>query len=245
MPDQPKNPQDLNVNTPGDWDKIRQNWSKRFDTVQAHADRFFMTDDEMPLRAHLILVMIIGFCFAFILWSSFASLDEVTKGQGKVIPSSEIQVVSSLEGGIIDSFLTHEGDSVKAGQPLVRLRDIQAASDLGSNREKFLGLKAKVQRLQAEAEGRDTPTFTDDVMQGAPSSVKEELEAFRANRRNLELLERHANEPSRPPTKLDYAIVTLGVVVALAAIALPLIVLALVAGSLGTLIGALLGHSAS
>ncbi len=186
MAEPTKKPQDLSVNTPGEWDRIRQEWSKRVDTVQAHADRFFMTDDEMPLRTHLILVMIIGFCFMFILWSSFASLDEVTKGQGKVIPSSEIQVISSLEGGIVNAFMVHEGDAVQAGQPLVQLRDIQATSDLGSNRERFLGLKAKVQRLQAEAEGKDTPVFSDDVMQGAPSSVKEELEAFRANRRNLD-----------------------------------------------------------
>ncbi len=173
------------INNNADWAKIQGDWAKqKFDKVQAHADRFFMTDEELPLRSHLLLLLIVGFVFVFILWANFASLDEVTKGSGKVIPSSEIQIVSSLEGGIVDALLVHEGEEVKAGQPLVQLRDIQATSDLGSNREKYLSLKAKSQRLQAESEGKD-PKFSDDVINGAPSSVREEMQAFRATQLSL------------------------------------------------------------
>lgn len=174
------------INNNADWAKIQGDWAKqKFDKVQAHADRFFMTDEELPLRSHLLLLLIVGFVFVFIIWANFASLDEVTKGSGKVIPSSEIQVVSSLEGGIVDALLVHEGQEVKAGQPLVQLRDVQAASDLGSNKEKYLSLKAKSQRLQAESEGKASPTFTDDVMKGAPVSVREETQAFRATQTSL------------------------------------------------------------
>jgi adhesin transport system membrane fusion protein len=176
---------EASMNNQADWDNIQRNWARRFETAQAHADKYFMTDEELPLRQHLLLVMIAAFVFLFILWGSFASLDEVTKGQGKVIPSSEVQVISSLEGGIVDQFFVKEGDAVKAGQPLVQLHDIQALSDLGSNRQKYLGLKAKAQRLEAEIENLPAPKFSDDVLKGVPAIVQQEIQAFRTDQQNL------------------------------------------------------------
>lgn len=177
----PEKSEALKINDGNDWAKIRQNW----DELQARADKFFMTDEELPLFQHLILVLIAGFFVIFILWANWAKLDEVTRGDGKIIPSSEIQMVQHQEGGIVREFLAREGDTVEAGQVLIRLSDVGATSDLGSNQKKYLGLKAKVERLQAEAVGLDTPTFTADVMKGVPSGVTEELAAFKANRANL------------------------------------------------------------
>jgi adhesin transport system membrane fusion protein len=179
-------PHKLDFNKDDDWAAMRSQWAKeQVERIQAHANRFFVTDDELHLGHHMQLVVIGLFVFVFIAWANFATLDEVTKGQGKIIPSSEIQIVQSLEGGIIDEILVHEGDEVAAGQPLVRLRDVQAASDLGSNRQHYLGLQAKIIRLKAEADGLPTPQFTEEVMKGAPEGVKEEMDAFRANQNNL------------------------------------------------------------
>ena len=179
-------PEKPTINDAAEWAKVRGEWAKdKYQTAQAHADRFFTTDEELPLSQHVILVMIAAFFVMFFLWANFAELDERTRGQGKVIPSSEIQKLQSLEGGIVDEFMVREGDNVKAGQVLMRLRDIQAASDLGANRKKYLGLLAKVERLKAEAEGLDRPSFADEVMQGAPDSVKEEMKAFTADMVNL------------------------------------------------------------
>ncbi len=152
--------------------------------MQARADKYFQTDDELSLRHHMILLTLAAFVACFIVWGNFATLDELTRGDGKVVPSSETQKVQSLEGGIIDEFLVKEGEEVKTGQVLVRLRDIQATSDLGVNRKRYLGLMAKVERLKATADGLSAPQFTDDVMQGAPDSVREETDAFRANQMN-------------------------------------------------------------
>jgi adhesin transport system membrane fusion protein len=185
-PNAPAASETLDINKPEDWVKIRARMSERVETAAARADKFFMTDEEIPLRQHLLLSAIAGFFFLFLLWANFATLDEVTRGQGTVVPSSEIQKMQSLEGGIIDEFLAHEGDSVKAGQPLIRMRDVQATSDLGQNRLKYLGLEAKIARLKAESEDAKTPTFPDEVMQGAPQSVQEEMDAFRANRHNVD-----------------------------------------------------------
>jgi adhesin transport system membrane fusion protein len=162
-------------------DRVRQGWMQnQVGKVAAHAEKFFSTDEELSLSSHFVLLSICGFFILFFLWASFAKLEETTRGEGRIIPSKEIQKISSLEGGIIDKIMIKEGDEVKAGQTLVQLRDIAASSDLGSNEARYLGLLAAVTRLQAEVEGK-VPQFPDEVMKKAPQAVTEEMNAFRAN----------------------------------------------------------------
>lgn len=184
-PDTAKKKSTINQND--EWAKVQAEWAKtQVEKVQAKADRFFTTDEDIPLHQHILLVSMAAFFVVFIIWANFATLDEVTRGQGRIIPSSEIQKLQSLEGGIVDAFMVKEGDEVKAGQLLMRLRDIQATSDLGSNQKRILGLKAKIARLQAESEGKTTPVFPEAVMKGVPESVTEELSSFRASQQNLQ-----------------------------------------------------------
>ncbi len=150
------------------------------------ASRYFDIDDYLPFYKHAMLLVIAGFVFFFIAWANWAALDEVTRGMGKVVPSSEVQSVQSLDAGIVDEFLVKEGDSVKAGQVLMRLSDVEASSDLGANQTRYLGLLALVTRLQAEASGKNEVTFPAEVLKGAPTSVVEEMNSFRANRRQLQ-----------------------------------------------------------
>lgn len=195
------------INDAAGWAKVRGDWAKeKLAVAEAKADRFFNTDDDLPLSQHLILMFITLFFVIFVVWANFAALDEVTRGDGKVIPSTEIQKLQSLEGGIVEEFLVREGDEVRAGQVLMRLRDVQAASDLGSNRARYLGLLAKTQRLKAEAEGLVTPNFSEEVMKEAPQSVQEELESFRANVQNLssqtQVLQQQLNQREQEVTGL-------------------------------------------
>lgn len=181
-----KQDESLRINEAADWAKIRGQWAKeRLETMRAHAENVFDPDDDLPLSRHMMLVVIGTFFVIFVVWANWATLDEVTRGDGKVIPSSEIQMVQHQEGGIVRDFLVKEGDNVTAGQVLMRLSDVGATSDLGSNQKRYLGLKAKSQRLQAEAEGQVTPQFSEDVMKGVPQSVTEELNAFKANQANV------------------------------------------------------------
>lgn len=175
---------EFNVNDEVQWAALRRKWVEdKVDIAAARAEKILMIDhEELPLSRHILLLLIVAFCAIFVLWASFATLDEVTRGEGKVIPSSEIQILSSLEGGVVDEFLAKEGDTVQPGQVLMRLRDIEASSDLGSSRARYLGLLATVTRLQAEAEGKDGVEFAEEVKTGAPQSVAEELNAFNANR---------------------------------------------------------------
>ncbi len=169
------------------WDADPQGTAKnQLDRVEAHLLSLFDTDDDLPLSRHLLLVTIASFFVIFILWANLATLDEVTRGEGKIIPSSDIQAVQILEAGIVEEFMVKEGDLVEAGQILMRLSDIEASSDLGANKVRYLGLLASITRLQAEAEGRKTLTFPEEVMKGAPGNVAEEMNSFRANQQQLQ-----------------------------------------------------------
>ncbi len=169
------------------WTAIRQSWAKeQIGIAEARAISFFDADDQIPLSKHFLLVAITLFFVVFVVWSNMAMLDEVTRGDGKVIPSSEVQSLQSLDPGIVEEFLVKEGDLVERGQVLVRLRDIEASSDLGANRARYLGILASITRLQAQAEGRDEVIFPDEVKQEAANSVVEELNAFRANKLQLQ-----------------------------------------------------------
>ena len=153
----------------------------KMDRTEAHLLNLFDTDDSLSLSRHILLMVIASFFIIFVLWANLAPLDEVTRGEGKIIPSTDTQAVQILEAGIVEEFMVGEGDSVEAGQILMRLSDIEASSDLGANRVRYWGLLASITRLQAEAEGRDMVEFPEEIIKGAPRSVTEELNSFRAN----------------------------------------------------------------
>ena len=170
------------------WLDVRRRWAaEKMDRAKSYARAYLDADDEeLPLARHLLLFAIFGFFVLFVLWANFATLDEVTRGNGKVIPSSEVQALQSLEPGIVEEFMVKEGDEVKAGQILLRLSDVDASSDLGANQARYYSLLASISRLQAEAEDKNTVEFSEEVMKNAPRYVTEELNAFRANKQQLQ-----------------------------------------------------------
>ena len=169
-----------------DFEAIQKEWAKdRANLIRANLLAMFDTDEDLPLSQHLLLVGLCAFFILFFIWANIATLDEIARGQGKVIPSSDTQVVQTLDAGTVEEFLVREGQEVEKGQTLMRLSDIEASSDLGANKARYYGLLASVIRLQAEAEGKPTVNFPDEVMQAAPSSVTEEMNAFRANRQQI------------------------------------------------------------
>jgi len=143
--------------------------------------------DEMSVygisrREHLLLYTIAAFFVIALLWASLTKLEEVTRGQGKIIPSSQVQVIQSLEGGIVEEFLVHEGDVVQADQVLLRMRNVQAKSEYSSQRKRYLSLLAALERLKAEAEGKE-PVFPEELTKEAPEAVRAENDAYYANMR--------------------------------------------------------------
>ncbi len=135
---------------------------------------------------HILLVVIIGFFVVFYLWARQAELEEVTRGEGQVIPSGQIQVVQNLEGGIVAALNAHEGQLVEKGQVLLKIDNVVAASDLKESRARWLALSGLTARLEAETNGKDTINFPKEAMTEAPEIAKREQELFQSRKAGLE-----------------------------------------------------------
>ncbi|WP_225615930.1 HlyD family type I secretion periplasmic adaptor subunit [Methylomonas albis] len=122
---------------------------------------------ELPLQSHLILWFSAAFVAVSLIWAGFASLDEVTRGEGKIIPSSQVQVVQNLEGGIVSEILVQEGQLVDKDQMLLQLDQVRFASSFKEAKLKYFELLANTARLNAEVNG--TPlTIPEEVLKNAP-----------------------------------------------------------------------------
>jgi membrane fusion protein, adhesin transport system len=127
----------------------------------------------------LLLLLAIGFW-----WASVSNLEEVTRGNARIVPTSREQLVQSLEGGIVAELLVKEGQSVEKGQALVRIDATKAQSAYTEGRTKVSALKGAAARLRAEARG--TPLeFPADVLKDT-EVVKNERSAYSAKKTALE-----------------------------------------------------------
>lgn len=118
-----------------------------------------LADRIRPRAAsNLLLWAILGFVTVFLVWASLTELDRTIRGQGRVIASSHLQVVSNLEGGIVDAILVRTGQTVREGQELVRLNRTMTGAELGSGEVTLGALRAKIARLEAEVAGR-SPSY--------------------------------------------------------------------------------------
>jgi membrane fusion protein, adhesin transport system len=140
--------------------------------------------EQTPLKAKKLLYVIAAILIAVIAWAWFAKVDEVTRGEGRVIPSSQLQVIQSLDGGIVSEILVKEGDAVKVGTPLIKIDETRAASSLRENQGQYLALLAKQARLSALAEGG---SFNPPPEVKAESSIvyEQEYALFIASREEL------------------------------------------------------------
>lgn len=136
--------------------------------------------------AHAVVVFIALFFIVFLIWADNATLDEVTRGDGRVIPSSQIQVIDHLEGGIVRQIMVREGEVVDAGQPLIQIENRAAEAELAEKRKQYLNLLATAARLEAESNGLDTIDFPDDVILNAPEVAQNEQQLFQRREQQLE-----------------------------------------------------------
>jgi len=138
-----------------------------------------------PRTSRLLLGASLSLLATFVVWAHFAILDEVKRGSGRVVPSRQMQVVQSLEGGIVGEILVREGDIVQEGDALVRIADTKFASEFGEVRERRGAMAARVARLEAEATARSAPIFSDELVQAAPGAVENERSVFAAHLQRL------------------------------------------------------------
>ena len=138
-----------------------------------------------PRTSRMILYSTLGLMLVALVWAHFAVLDEVKRGNGRVIPTRQMQVLQSLEGGIVGAILVREGEMVNEGQILMRIEDTKFASELGEIRERRGATAARVVRLEAESAGRSTVEFPVELQTSAPQAVAAEKSLFDARRRKL------------------------------------------------------------
>ncbi len=108
---------------------------------------------RLDASRRLIVSAAIG-TFLLLVWSAFAPLDDITRGQGKVIPNSKVQVVQAADPATIAEILVQNGEQVKQGQLLIRLNDSESASQLGQLETETEMLSQRANRLQREASGQ-------------------------------------------------------------------------------------------
>ncbi len=118
---------------------------------------------------------------AFLVWAYFSEVQEVSRGEGRVIPSKQVQVIQSLDGGIVSEILVTEGQSVEVGTPLIRIDETRAISSLRENQSQFYALLAKQARLKALAD--DTPFSPPPEVKKEAPEIYDQENAFYLNSR--------------------------------------------------------------
>ena len=105
-----------------------------------------------PRTSRMLLAAVILLLVSGTTWAHFAILDEVKRGQGKVIPSRQMQVLQSLEGGLVEAIAVQEGDTVQKGQVLARIDNTKFSADLGEVRAKREAAANSLKLLSREVE---------------------------------------------------------------------------------------------
>jgi membrane fusion protein, adhesin transport system len=155
-------------------------------------DLDFMPDVHAATRhrgrrfAYVLTVLSILFFGVMGVWSHYAVLDEVTRGEGTIVPSSRTQVIQNLEGGILAEILVHEGDIVERGDVLVRIENTMAQANLQDARSQYLTLLATEARLVAQIDGAEDIVFPEAVLNEATTVVADQQRLFTARKRQLE-----------------------------------------------------------
>lgn len=151
----------------------------------------FMEELEAAVRlkpsatSNLMLASVSSLVVILLAWMSFSSIDEITHGEGQVVPTSEIQIVQSLEGGVLKELLATEGQSVKKGDVLMKISDVASASEAEGTEAKQSSLAIKKARLEAEANGKEF-IIPDDLAKAARDIARNEQSLYLSRQKELE-----------------------------------------------------------
>lgn len=157
---------------------------------EIHDDNDFIADanwamaEQSPRGARTAIWVSLGALLVLILWASVAEIDEVTKGQGKVIPSRQLQIVQSLDGGMVSEILVREGQSVKQGQLMLKIDPTRFMSNLKENRAEYLALLVRAARLEATASNKPFEAPPEAVVE-IPQIVEQERAYYESMRVEL------------------------------------------------------------
>ncbi|MBA6364110.1 MULTISPECIES: HlyD family type I secretion periplasmic adaptor subunit [unclassified Colwellia] len=156
---------------------------------------------EVPSLHRLTIWAMAALLFCFLIWSYFSELQQVTSGMGKVIPSTQVQIIQSLDGGVLQKLFVQEGMQVIKGQPIASIDDTRFRSDFAEQKQEVSSLRANVIRLRAELSSIligvseswqrqieiniKVPVYPDDLQQNAKFMVERQQEEYSGRIDNL------------------------------------------------------------
>ena len=155
---------------------------------------------DSPWLARATVWTVCACLIVALVWARFAVLEEVTTGEGKAIPSSKVQVIQNLEGGIVTEIFVREGQVVNKGDVLLRLDDTRFLSNRGETEADRLALQARVERLSAEAEGRPL-ALSEELLQQSPQLAEDEMALYRSRQQRLASEQNTLKEQLRQKTQ--------------------------------------------
>lgn len=126
----------------------------------------------------IVIILFFILMIVFVIWAYNSPVEEVTRGNGNIIPSSREQVIQSLDPGIVTEIMVKEGDMVEKDQILMKLDDTRSSAVLRESEAKVANLEATIARLKAEAYGTKL-SFPDSVN---PELRRREIAAYKARR---------------------------------------------------------------
>jgi len=145
------------------------------------------------LRGSLLLFTILAFLATAVTWAATTEIDDVTRADGRIVPSGSVQVIEAAEPGVLQALHVKEGQIVETGDLLMELDGTILDSQLDQEQQRAYGLMARIERLQAEIDGADL-AFSPDLVAKAPDVVKSETALYRGRqaelRAEIDILER-------------------------------------------------------
>ncbi len=162
---------------------------------------------KSPKRSKYILWLTALAVGWLIFWASQAEIDELTRGEGKIIPSHQLQVIQNLEGGIISEILVREGDMVKNNQVILKIDNTGFASSLEESRLRENELRAKHVRLNAEANRDEIFKYDNKKISHLSKQIEYERSLYKSNKeqlnRSLDIVKEQTKQKKQELTELN------------------------------------------
>lgn len=159
---------------------------KANETLDFIAESKMVVQEDAPANVKASLYFIIIVIICSVVYAANADIDITVNANGKVVPTSHIQVVQNLEGGIISNIRVKEGNIVKQGQTLVEMDDTRFKSEYNEKLAKLNALQSEIYRLRAESEGKDKIDFPEEFSRKNKKIVEHANIIFHKNRASLE-----------------------------------------------------------
>ena len=162
-------------------------WSDRFlqdDDARTQARIRKLQNSHRGRQGWLLMAALVTVA-TFAVWALWFRIDEVARATGEVIASSRVQIIQSVDGGVLEQLLVKEGDRVAPGQLLARLEQTRVGASVGEVEARLFALEARATRLRAEVIGEQRLTFSPDLLARSPETARVEEALFKQRQTGL------------------------------------------------------------